>query len=125
MNPANKANVDMNAYYTFRKEIRKLYEHDTYYGDLAGQLLHIRDKYKAILSMGLAIQNFEITIELSANTEEKIKSKISNAVEDKIKEFILNNKKELNMENSVIDYWVNSYQFVDIVIVGDSITFNL
>ena len=75
--------------------------------------------------MGLAIQNFEITIELSANTEEKIKSKISNAVEDKIKEFILNNKKELNMENSIIDYWVNSYQFVDIVIVGDSITFNL
>ena len=91
----------MKEYYQFRQELRKLYKNDVNNnGDLCSSVLQIRDKNKCINSIGVAIQDYKIDVEVDENTPISkiinIKDKIANSVG----RYIVDNKDRLDIDTN-------------------------
>ena len=120
----------MKEYYQFRQELRKLYKNDVNNnGDLCSSVLQIRDKNKCINSIGVAIQDYKIDVEVDENTPISkiinIKDKIANSVG----RYIVDNKDRLDIDTNSESFnqflESENHLFCDIAVVGNSIKFNL
>ena len=117
-------------YYEYRKKIRELYKNDVNNnGDLCSSVLQIRDKNKRINSIGVAIQDYKIDVEVDENTPISkiinIKDKIANSVG----RYIVDNKDRLDIDTNSESFnqflESENHLFCDIAVVGNSIKFNL
>ncbi len=123
--------IEMTKYYNFRKEIHKLYENDAQNaGDLCCSILEIRDKYRSVESIDLKIQEYSINVELSEGTSETKKQEVATRIAKSIGYYIINNRSLLDPEidnDPDFETFINSDNmlFCDIMIIGDTINFNL
>lgn len=116
-------------YYNLRKEIRKLYKNDTRLnGDICSRILEVRDKYKCVESISVALGEYLISIDLAKGTPYTKADEVANVIWNRLAEFIISNKSELNIEDEAeFDIFTNpeNFLFCDFTILGDSITFYL
>lgn len=117
--------MEMKKYYENRKELRKLYDNDTIYGDLCGGLLNIRDKFRCVNSMNIALQDYSISVELDDDTDQATKNDIVNRMLDKINTFVKNNADKLDLHMDVLDRMIFTSTLVDTIVVGNSIQINM
>lgn len=123
--------IEMSKYYNFRKEVRKLYQNDVQNtGDLCCKILEIRDKYRSVESIELKLQEYTINVELSENTSATKKQEIISKIALVIGYYIVNNR--ILLDESInndpdFEIFINSNNMIycDIIVVGNSITFNL
>lgn len=117
----------MKEYYQFRQELRKLYKNDVNNnGDLCGQILHVRDKYRSVNSIDVSIQDYSIGIDIEPGTSQNKQNEILSKVVTEIKKFISDNKESIDKDIHVEDYLSSKENvFCDIVTVGNSIKINL
>lgn len=123
--------IEMSKYYNFRKEVRKLYQNDVQnIGDLCCKILEIRDKYRSVESIELKLQEYTINVELSENTSATKKQEIISKIALVIGYYIVNNR--ILLDESInndpdFEIFINSNNMIycDIIVVGNSITFNL
>lgn len=120
-------NDTMKKYYQFRQELRKLYKNDVNMnGDLCGQILHVRDKYRSVNSIDVSIQDYSIDIDIEPGTSQNKQNEILSKVVTEIKKFISDNKKSIDKDIHVDSYLSSKENvFCDIVTVGNSIKINL
>lgn len=123
--------IEMSKYYNFRKEVRKLYQNDAQnIGDLCCKILEIRDKYRSVESIELKLQEYTINVELSENISATKKQEIISKIALVIGYYIVNNR--ILLDESInndpdFEIFINSNNMIycDIIVVGNSITFNL
>ena len=118
----------MKEYYQFRQELRKLYKNDVNNnGDLCGQILHIRDKYRSVNSIDVSIQDYSIGIDIEPGTSQNKQNEILSKVVTEIKKFISDNKESIDKDIVRVEDYLSSKEnvFCDIVTVGNSIKINL
>ncbi len=119
---------DMKEYYEFRQELRKLYLNDvSMQGDLCGRILQVRDKYKAVNSINVSIQDYNINIDIEPGTSENKQNEIIQKVTSKIRDFIEDNKSSISDKSINVDEYLNSENnvFCDTHVVGNSVNINL
>ena len=123
---------DMKDYYNFRSLICNLYDNDTYYGDLCGSVLYIRDKNRCINSMSTKIQDHAIVVEFDDNTETKKKFKIADDIKSKIGAFLSNNidnlvRMDSKLSQEQIEGFINSptSNFCDTSLTGNTLVISL
>lgn len=124
--------MDMGNYYEYRNQIRSLYDNDVYKsGDLCSNVLQIRDKNKCISAVSVSMSDYNISMQFEDNVDEKKKDKIIDKVKDAIHEYIQNNYSSLSFGNpgkkAEFEKLINmeSSPYCDIVLVGNSVSFNL
>lgn len=121
----------MEKYYKFRQEIHKLYDHDVYNtGDLCSKVLGIRDKEKCIESIKIALESYTINIELAADTTVEKQTEIIDKIAKCIGYYIVDNRDKIDPkinEDTLFGGYIASYNhmYCDIIVIGNSITFNL
>ena len=121
----------MEKYYKFRQEIHKLYDHDVYNtGDLCSKVLGIRDKEKCIESAKIALQSYTINIELAADTTAEKQTEIIDKIARCIGYYIVDNRDKIDPkinEDTLFSGYITSsnHMYCDIIVIGNSITFNL
>ena len=116
--------TDMKDYYNNRKVIQTLYNNDTYYGDLMGSLLSIRDQVMYIESMRIDMYSYSIRIELSKNTSLDEVTTIFNKVGNSINNYIVSNIDKITDQETAnrIKYDISiNKQYFDINYVGNMI----
>ena len=112
-------------YYDYRKEIQELYKHDTYYGDLAGEVLKYRDEHKFIESISIDMSIPKIEIEYS---DKKQMNKIIQDIRDIITGYIISAAPQLNLDKETLkglNEFVSTYSLFETYYIGNTITFNL
>lgn len=123
--------LQMKKYYDFRIAIRgALYSNDTLIGDLCCKILEIRDKYRFVESLSVAIQDFLIEIEVEEDTDIEKKKMIVEKICTQIGYFISNNINKLpdNIRNDPdFETFIDSENFIycDTCMVGNSIKITL
>ena len=121
----------MEIYYKFRQEIHKLYDHDVYNtGDLCSKVLGIRDKEKCIESIKISLESYTINIELSADTTVEKQTEIIDKIARCIGYYIVDNRDKIDPkinEDTLFGGYITSsnHMYCDIIVIGNSITFNL
>ena len=121
----------MKDYYNFRKEIRNLYKNDVNQcGDLCVKLLEIRDKYRCVNLINIAIQTFSVDVELADGTSVNKRNEIIGKICNSIGTFLVNNRNSINPEyanSDEFDKFLNApnYIFCDIICVGNTISITL
>ena len=121
----------MEKYYKFRQEIHKLYDRDAYNtGDLCSKVLGIRDKEKCIESAKIALQSHTINIELAADTTIEKQTEIIDKIARCIGYYIVDNRDKIDPkinEDTLFGTYITSsnHMYCDIIVIGNSITFNL
>ena len=116
--------TDMKDYYNNRKVIQTLYNNDTYYGDLMGSLLSIRDQVMYIESMRIDMQSYSIRIELAKNTSLDEVTTIFDKVGNSINNYIVSNIDKITDQETAnkIKYDISiNKQYFDINYVGNMI----
>lgn len=117
--------------YKFRKEIKKLYKNDVYNtGDLCSKILELRDKYRSVESIKIALDFNQIDVNFVDGTSPtkvmEVKEKIANC----IGRYIVGNRNLLDPEinnDDAFDDFLNSgmHWYCDIFVVGTSVRFAL
>jgi hypothetical protein len=127
----NENVMTMKDYYNFRKEIRNLYKNDVNQcGDLCVKLLEIRDKYRCVNLINIAIQTFSVDVELADGTSVNKRNEIIGKICNSIGTFLVNNRNNINPEyanSDEFDKFLNApnYIFCDIICVGNTISITL
>lgn len=126
---SNEVKQEVNTYYKCRSIIKDLYINESYYGDLAGEILKYRDNNKGVNSISINIgrdkNNNTIVIEL---TENKIMHKVINDISNILSNYIRNASKQLNLQQEELEQlydYVDKFSLYDIYTIGNEITFNL
>lgn len=123
--------MSMADYYNYRKAIRSLYDNDVNQcGDLCVKLLEIRDKYRCVNMINIAIQSYSIEVELAEGTSSNKRMEIINKICNSIGTFLVNNRQSINPEYSEsdeFDKFLNAPNFIfcDIAVVGNNIQITL
>jgi len=123
--------MNMADYYNYRKAIRTLYDNDVNQcGDLCVKLLEIRDRYRCVNMINIAIQSYSIEVELAEGTSPNKRLEIINKICTSIGTFLVNNRQNINPEYSnseEFDKFLNApnYVFCDIALVGNIISITL
>ena len=139
-------NCGIGDYYEFRKTIRTIYQHDTYYGDLTGKLWDIKDICTFVQSMEISGDTITIVIDEDTTAEpadndkrylrtefliitEAIK-RLNSYVRGVISQYLekalplaVSNKEELN--NYLNYLHIDNYPLFDISIMGNVIKYVL
>lgn len=126
---SNELKYDTNVYYKCRSIIKDLYINESYYGDLAGELLKYRDNNKNINSISINIgrdkNSNTIIIELSEN---KTMYKVINDISIILSNYIKSASQQLNLSQEEMDQlydYIDRFSLYDVYTVGNEITFNL
>jgi hypothetical protein len=121
-------NCGIGDYYEFRKTIRTIYQHDTYYGDLTGKLWSIKDICTFVQSM--EVSGDTIIIVCDEDTTAEVTSGLSSYVRGAISQYLekalplaVSNKEELN--NYLNYLHIDNYPLFDISIMGNVIKYVL
>ena len=126
---ANENVITMASYYNFRKAFRSLYDHDVNQcGDLCVKLLEIRDKYRCVNMINIAIQSYSVEVELADGTSPEKRLEIINKICTSIGIFLVNNRDKIECNNpDDLDKILNAPNFVfcDIACVGNIISITL
>ena len=122
--------IQMKRYYDFRNAVRKLYDTDVQTGDLCCKILEVRDKYRYVESITASIQDYSIEVELAPDTSDEKKSNIIDRIGSLIGYYLSDNQDLLppDIKNDPeFEVFLESENFIycDIIVVGDSIRFNL
>jgi len=121
---------EFKGYYYFRKAIRELYKNDVQTGDLCCKILEIRDKYRYVESISVALQDYTIEVEFTPGTEEDKKLVILDKIATLIGYYISDNQDLLPSEvknDHKFEIFLESenHMYCDICLIGDTLTFNL
>jgi hypothetical protein len=120
--------IDMNKYYTFRKEINKLY--NTSIPDtqkLYSNILQLRDKYKYIECIDIELDYKYISIEFEEGTSDSDRLNIVCKITEYIRDYISSNTNLLDT-NIINDKYFNEFinsDFYDFFCIGNTVRFNL
>ena len=120
-----QAKKTTSSYYNYRKAIQDLYTHDTYYGDLAGEVLKYRDQHKFVESIAIDMSVPKIEVEF---TENKHMSKIISDIGSVITNYVRTSASQLNMDREQLDglyTFLDNQSIVDVYSIGNVITFSL
>lgn len=119
-------------YYNYRKEIRKLYDNDVNQaGDLCSRVLEIRDKNRCVEGIRIAIQEYNIRVDLSESTDTKKRDSITNKIVKYIDQYIMSNldTKTTSLKKSDDEFAEmmdsDDIKFCDVNILGNTIQINL
>ena len=131
MNNTTNNDINMQKYYEFRKAIREnLYSNKSLLDDLCCRILEIRDKYRYVESISIAIQEYSIEVELTEGTDFDKMDNIINKIGSAIGTFLFNSSHLLPDDirfDKEFESFIDSDNFVfcDIYSVGSTIKFNL
>lgn len=112
-------------YYDYRKCIQNLYAHDTYYGDLAGDVLKYRDEHKYVESITIDMSIPKIDVEF---TENKQVSTIIRDIGAIIEKYIRAAAPKLGLSNEELSGlydFLDKYSLFDVYSLSNTVTFNL
>ena len=112
-------------YYYWRKKIQELYIHDTYYGDLIGEILKYRDENKFVESISIDMSIPKIEVELADNSK---LSKTVSDIESIIRNYLHSSISQLNLSNeesASLDEFINTSSLYDSSYVGNMVIFLL
>lgn len=125
---------NMDTYYSFRKDVHKMYDNDVVLSnptsnDLCSRILEIRDKNRFINSISASISSYSIEIEVDEGTSSENKQKIIDTVKNRVSEFLADNIHSMGVDNETASEYEKIISdknlLCDVNLVGNSIKFNL
>ena len=126
MNEITVEREKVSGYYKYRRKIQELYQHDTNYGDLVGDVLKYRDSNKFITSIVVDMSSPQFVIEFDPESNKEVD--IMTDIGETIINFLKEASDKLGMtpeeEKEYLNIVQTTQQF-DVYRIGNQIVFNL